>query len=377
MEIAGVIAEYDPFHRGHELHLRRTRERADAVVCVMAGWVTQRGACACLSKFERARMALLCGADAVLELPAFFTVRPADAFASAGCSILRDVGCDALSFGTETDPALLARAAGIARNEPDEVRRYIRELLDGGASFAHARAQAYAAYLGTDSAALSQPNAILACAYMAENRGAMREIAVPREGAYHGGELSASRVRRLVREGRLEEAKALLPEAARPFAGAMEIRPGDAPALFSARCAQEAYLRSLADAGEGIEHRFMRAAQAARTRGELADGIVSSRYTRARAQRLITQCELGITKEKADLAPRPAYARLLGFRRDAEAVVSEIIRRAKIPVPARAKDVPEGIVFETERRAEALFAASGSMPAPAGDAEYRQKLIVV
>ena len=377
MEIAGIVAEYDPFHRGHELHIQRTREQADAVVCVMTGWVTQRGACACLSKHERARMALLGGADAVFEFPAFFTVRPADAFASAGCSMLRDIGCDAISFGTETDPGLLRRAAGIARDEPEEVRRGIRERLDAGASYVRARAAAYAAYLGADERELSQPNAILACAYMAENRGDMREIAVPREGAYHGGELSASRVRRLAREGRREEARALLPEGLRSFADGIAPRDGDAAAIFAVRCADEAYLSSLVDAGEGLGTRLMRAAQTARTRREMADELVSPRYTRSRAQRLITQCELGITKESAAAVPRPAYARLLGFRKDREWVVSEIARRARIPVPSRPRDVPEGIVFCVERRAEALFAASGPLPAPAGDREYGEKLIVV
>ena len=83
MKIAGVIAEYNPFHAGHAYHLAQTRARTgcDYVVVCMAGSLYQRGEAACLSKWARAEMALRCGADAVFELPALFAVRPADAFA--------------------------------------------------------------------------------------------------------------------------------------------------------------------------------------------------------------------------------------------------------------------------------------------------------
>ena len=70
VKIAGVICEYNPFHNGHQRHLRLTRERSgcDYIVCCMAGAFTQRGELAIVDKFLRAEMALRCGADAVVEL---------------------------------------------------------------------------------------------------------------------------------------------------------------------------------------------------------------------------------------------------------------------------------------------------------------------
>ncbi|MBQ8087422.1 MAG: nucleotidyltransferase family protein, partial [Clostridia bacterium] len=58
MRVAGVIAEYNPFHSGHEWQLRQTRARTgcDYVVACMAGHFTQRGEPAALSKWARARM---------------------------------------------------------------------------------------------------------------------------------------------------------------------------------------------------------------------------------------------------------------------------------------------------------------------------------
>ena len=44
MKIAGIIAEYDPFHNGHAYQIKKTREAgADAIVVVLGGEFTQRG----------------------------------------------------------------------------------------------------------------------------------------------------------------------------------------------------------------------------------------------------------------------------------------------------------------------------------------------
>ena len=69
MKIAGIIAEYNPFHTGHAYHIQKTRELtgADYIVVVMSGDFVQRGAPALYSKHLRTRMALLGGADLVFE----------------------------------------------------------------------------------------------------------------------------------------------------------------------------------------------------------------------------------------------------------------------------------------------------------------------
>ena len=105
MIIAGVIAEYNPFHNGHLHHLRETRRKSgcDSLIVCLGGNFTQRGEPAMLSKWTRARMALLCGADAVFELPAPFAVRTADFVARGGVGVLAGLHCDVLSFGCETE----------------------------------------------------------------------------------------------------------------------------------------------------------------------------------------------------------------------------------------------------------------------------------
>ncbi|MCD8505870.1 MAG: nucleotidyltransferase family protein [Alkalibacterium thalassium] len=82
MRVCGIVAEYNPFHNGHQYHLEETRKKlkADIIIVVMSGNFLQRGEPAIVDKWSRARAALMNGADIVVELPTDFSVQPADFF---------------------------------------------------------------------------------------------------------------------------------------------------------------------------------------------------------------------------------------------------------------------------------------------------------
>ena len=46
MNVVGIIAEYNPFHRGHEYQILKLREicHADFIIIAMSGNFVQRGA---------------------------------------------------------------------------------------------------------------------------------------------------------------------------------------------------------------------------------------------------------------------------------------------------------------------------------------------
>ena len=69
MKITGIIAEYNPFHNGHAYQIAKIKEETDSdyVIVAMSGDFVQRGEPAITDKYERARMALSCGADLVLD----------------------------------------------------------------------------------------------------------------------------------------------------------------------------------------------------------------------------------------------------------------------------------------------------------------------
>ena len=390
MKIAGVIAEYNPFHSGHEWHLAETRRRTgcDLVVVCMSGSYVQRGVAACLSKWARAEAALRCGADAVFELPALFAVRSADAFARGGVGVLDGLGVDALSFGCETTRLQTIEAlAELREHEPEALSDAVRRGLAEGKSHARARGEAVAAMLGMEPETLNAPNLVLAAEYVRQLRrrsSAMEIAVVPRAGDYHDADVrapfaSATAVRAALAEGRKEEALAAVPEAAREIlsrAGSMHA-PDDL-LLWRLRQTSEAELSALPGVAEGLERRIFRCAAVASTREELLDALKCKRYTRARLSRILACALLGLTNALAERHPEPEYARLMGMRRDARPLLSELKRRAKLPIVSDPVRLQSDECFRLECRATDLRALQCDDPSErrAGQ-ELTRKFVMV
>ncbi|MCR4842720.1 MAG: nucleotidyltransferase family protein [Eubacterium sp.] len=171
MKTAAVICELNPMHNGH-VHLFdeiRRQSGARFVVALMSGDFVQRGAPAIMDKYERAGVALRCGADMVIEFPGVFALASADDFASGAVRILRGLGCiDTLGFGAECgDVAALERAAAVLASETDEYRAALKSALAGGLSYPAASRKALAEVAGEETAVLlDSPNNILAISYL-------------------------------------------------------------------------------------------------------------------------------------------------------------------------------------------------------------------
>lgn len=193
MKTAGIICEYNPFHLGHQRQLQWLKEERgiDNVVLAMSGNFVQRGQPAVTDKETRTRMALACGADLVLELPALFALRGAYWFALGGVSLLAATGVvDYLAFGAETDDlaSLQATARRLAFPDP-EYQLALKRYLDAGLPYAEAQAKALC-HGDRRGFAPSLPNDILAVAYLqviAQRGLALEPLTLRREG---GGYLS-------------------------------------------------------------------------------------------------------------------------------------------------------------------------------------------
>lgn len=151
MKVAGIIAEYNPFHRGHAYHIEEVRRKtgADYVIVIMSGNFVQRGAPAIVDKYTRARMALVGGADLVIEMPVVAATASAETFARAGVAILKATGVVThLGFGCETDNLeLLELLATLFVEEPSEYKELLGTFLRDGKTFPEARAAAASKYL--------------------------------------------------------------------------------------------------------------------------------------------------------------------------------------------------------------------------------------
>ena len=67
MTVTGIIAEYNPFHNGHQYQIDWVKKelKSNYIVVAMSGDYVQRGTPAILPKHTRAKMALHCGANRI------------------------------------------------------------------------------------------------------------------------------------------------------------------------------------------------------------------------------------------------------------------------------------------------------------------------
>ena len=337
MNIAGIIAEYNPLHSGHLYLLQQARKQCDAqyVVCVMSASFVQRGQPAMFDKFVRTAAALAAGADMVLELPCAYSLQAAPFFARGAVKTLAASGLAThLVFGAERPEALLTCAA-----EPER----FRSQMDSGVCYARAAC--------ADTPALSHPNSLLGIEYLralAEIESGIKAVAVERIGAAHGSEgeenafFSASAVRRLFVCGKREEAFAALPaESAEALRGAPFCLPESAfvPLLCRLRMHSAQQLRNFAGMSEGIEYRVRSAAEQARSLEELILSIKSKRYTYARISRMLMSVFIGLTAEETALANEaPPYVRVLGVRKESKELLSLLCKRSSVPVVTCVQD---------------------------------------
>lgn len=337
MKTIGIICEYNPFHNGHAHQLHTLAQlHPDALrICIMSGSFVQRGEPAIFSKFDRARWAILGGADIVIELPTLYSTGSAQLFGTGAIRMVKALDIDALSFGSET--ADLDALVDIAKRmdckgTQEQLRTYIKEGLSYGAAFRKA----------LDTEILNTPNALLGLEYIRAGlayNAKLEYIPILRTSNHHEETLtdelpSGTALRQLITStgnlssqfntstGNLSSQL----QATIPLSIASDMtqvtengnyvnynRYYDMVHSLSRRTTPKE-LEKLGDFSEGIEHLWSKAAQ--QTSWTTAtEEIKSKRYTYARLQRMGAYLTLGIKKDVLQNAIEegPQYARLLAF----------------------------------------------------------------
>ena len=367
MSVMGIVAEYNPFHTGHAFHLAETRRRLGecTAVCVMSGHFVQRGECAVLDKWSRARLALEGGVDLVLELPTVWAAASAEHFAWGAVSLLREAGADDLSFGSESGDGAGLKAVAACLDGP-EFRAGLRRFLDEGMPFAACRQAVVRGLLGEELAGLlAGPNDNVGVEYLkaARRLGWELEItAVLRRGAAHDGGNhpeypSASFVRERILSGELE--------AENPA----NMKTSQRWVLAALRRMDESGFAALPDCGEGLSHRLYRAVRQGTALDEVYSLAKTKRYAHARIRRAVLWGALGL--KESDRPAAPPYLRVLGAGERGRALLHDLKKTARLPIitkPAHAEqlDGPGRRLFELEARCTDLYELCRETPGPCG-----------
>lgn len=308
MKIYGIIAEYNPFHRGHLYHMQQIDKSSDdLLVVVMSGSFVQRGEISPWDKWTRANWAMQAGADLVVELPTLCLLQSAEYFALGAIKLLKQLNCDCLSFGSET--ADLSQIDSlrkmINRNlEKDKLQRALKE----GKSYPRALSD----ILGAPEI-LSKPNATLGLAYLQalSKISPNMEIAlVQRAGAqYHDPQIeqdmpSASAIRAALQDGSIQKATHALPEfmqksfSASPRANQKEL---ENILFYVLRTSTVSSLKEIHGVDEGLENLLLKAAKS-ESYSSLINQLKSKRYTLLRLQRMLCKILLKADRNSIQFA---------------------------------------------------------------------------
>ncbi len=347
MKVAGVIAEYNPFHNGHLLHIEKTREYADVVVCVISGSITQRGTPGIISKWARAESAIKCGADLVLELPYPFSGAPAEIFAYGGVDLLNKLGVvDLLSFGSESgDIEKLKKTATILETEGKEISRKVKETCNK--SYAAAVAEAVSNL--DENSSLSFPNDLLGVKYiMALNKlkSKITPVTIKREGDYNSLELetdyaSATAIRNIIGSD-ISMAEKHMPKESYKILE-REIKSGKISdfskldTYFTALLRRGDDFSDIAYVAEGVENRFVKGAEKYCSINDILGYVKTKRYTHTRLSRIAAAIMTGLTSDelKSNIESGVLYARVLGIGKNGQSLIKSIKKRGSIPVISR------------------------------------------
>ena len=354
MKIAAIVCEYNPFHTGHAHHIAKTREKtgADAILCLMSGNFVQRGRPAMFDKFFRAEMALLNGADLVLELPFCYAGQSAAYFAQGAVRMLQDTGVVThLSFGTETADLekLQTIAHGLAQ-ESEEFRQELKSQLKMGVKYPLARARAL------DIPTLTGSNDILAIEYLLAIKrfgAAFSPIVIKREGAgYNQADIpkedayiSATGLRGLLRRGELDRALDFVQDNCHRqlkekinCGQYTDFEVLSSYVLGKLRTMTAEEIADYPDVSEGLENRIKQAAVCSIDMAHLLENIQTKRYTQTRIARILCNIAVGLKKQDFTRFQKngAGYLRVLGATETGQRVLKKIKTQTMMPVLTKA-----------------------------------------
>lgn len=352
MRVSAVICEFNPFHNGHKYLIDSMKDSGltDFCVCIMSGNFVQRGEPAIFDKFSRTRMALLSGADLVIELPLIFACASAGEFGMAGVNTALKTGIiDSLFFGTEGNISFeklkeISVSLSIYEDNPD-----FKHLIRSGLNYPEALSAMYGSEFLPQ---FTLSNNILAIEYLralhkSDKKERIRAFPVPLIKT-----MSAGTIRKILSEKNssgLGLIKDYVPPSSWPVYTSlvenklyvardtsinqgvciaktqMENKPDPLSDYLRLRLLEAKYgrgrpLTEYLDVRTEIANRLLELADLSLSVDEIISKVKSREYTYGRISRVIMHIVLDITKEEFEKRKEKGYVsaiRILGFRNEA------------------------------------------------------------
>ncbi len=345
-QYVAIICEYNPFHYGHLFQIQTLKKKYDGVVCIMSGNFVQRGELSVADKYIRAKSAVLCGADLVLELPFPYCMLSATDFADAGVTIAHLLGVDALGFGCEDNFSLLTDLSRLM--DSNDFKSQLSELIKTQKNLSYPKAieVLVSEILGPKYGKIIQkPNNILTLEYLSairRNNYALNTHPVIRDTTLRSSSYIRGR-------GGKNEILSFLPEcSANAYRELPEsLFPNSTENLSQfiigmlrtlPKHPKKVYYSTPTD----LYHIIRSKSEVFSSFYSLTESCQNNLYTSARVRRSILSMVFGITGEQT--LCKPTFTTLLAANSTGRVFLSEYKKTIQIPIitkPSHADDLPE------------------------------------
>ena len=334
MNIIGLIAEYNPFHNGHQYQINKIKEKyPDSIlIAVISSSYTQRGDISVLNKWEKASIALDNQVDIVVELPFVYATQSSDIFARGAIEILNKLKVNKIIFGTERDTLEELILLADTQIKSKEYNKLVKKYQNEGLNYATSTNKALE---DLTNIKVSTPNDLLALSYIREikqNNYNIEYENIKRTIQYHSGQIeeniaSASAIRKQYQEGK--KISNLIPYSPNKlYKISMSMYY---PILKYKILSEDKNLKKYQTVEEGIENRIIKYISESNTYEELINNIKTKRYTYNRISRMLLHILTNFTKEEAKNI-KVDYIRLLGFNERGKNYLNKIKKTLDLPI---------------------------------------------
>ncbi len=351
MKKVGIICEYNPFHNGHIYHLEKIKEifPDSLIILVMSGNYTMRGEISLLNKWDKTEISLNYGVDLVIELPVFYATNSADIFAEGSIKLLKELKCDYLVFGSESnDIKVLEQLANIQLNNQNYNQK-VKEYLDKGLNYPTSMSKALNDLGGKD---INSPNDLLGLSYIKEiikQKANIIPLTIKRTNNYHEKSLnndiaSGTSIRNALDEGK--DISKVIPKETKE-----KIITNYQNNFFSLLKYQilnnyddlDKYL----DVDEGLDNLIRKNIQKANNYRELINLIKTKRYTYNRLNRMFLHILLNVKKSDITKRKEINYIKILGFTNNGKKYLKTLKNDTSIPIITNYSDIKDdNLTFE-------------------------------
>ena len=346
-KITAIIAEFNPLHNGHRLLLEESKRLSDYTIVILSGDYVQRGEPAIFNKYTRTKMALISGADLVIELPTVYALSSAEGFSRGAIDIINSLNvCDYLLFGSEAGNIdTLNTLKDLISQIMEHENSSIKESLKNGLNYPAAISEELNK-LNLDFSSALTPNNILAIEYLralSETDSRVTPYTISRSDNGYSNEAlsdneytSATSIRNALKTS--ESIKSYVPQSAFALYNENTVFNDSFSQVvyYSLLSKSKANLEDYLDVSSELKDRIINNLNSFTTLSDFEELLKTKSLTRARINRALFHILLDIKKEDAYLTP--SYARILGFKKSSKELLSLIKKNSSIPLISKLKD---------------------------------------